>query len=94
MDAAGDLSLLLLDRDGESIPPNVTRLFLPAWPEKALPERTPTLLLAALIYEQISQRRRAAIRRIVRQLAFQGDQSAGQLLNLLRLTSTPSKKHH
>ena len=94
MDAAGDLSLVLLDRDRKPIPSNVTRLLHPAWPAKSLPEWTPALLLAALVYEQMNRRKKASIRQVVRQLAFEGNGSAGQLLNLLRLTSAPSKKHH
>jgi high-affinity K+ transport system ATPase subunit B len=87
MDAAGDLTLLLLERDGELIPGNVVRLKYPNWPETRVPEITPALFLALMVYEQLSQRRRQSILRMTRFLAFEGDRAAAKVQNLLRLSS-------
>jgi hypothetical protein len=84
MDAAGDLSLLPMYRRAEPIPDCVTRLFNRNWPERAMPERSPELLLALTVYGQLSKRKKESVHRMALHLAFEGDPSAGQLLNLLR----------
>ncbi len=84
MDAAGDLSLMLMYRNAEPIPECVTRLFNRGWPERTLPEQSPALLLALTVYGQLSKRKQQSVHRMALHLAFEGNPSAGQLLNLLR----------
>ena len=83
MDAAGFLSLLLLERDGEAIPTNVRRLDEPTG--GTLPSRTPELLLAMLVWSELPARGKENIRRAIRCMAYadKADPSAIQLNNLL-----------
>jgi len=83
MDAAGFLSLLLLDRDGEAIPTNVQRFDEPEG--GTLPSRTPELLLAMLVWSELPAKRKENVRRAIRCMAYadKADPSAVQLNNLL-----------
>jgi hypothetical protein len=71
MDAAGFLSLLLLERDGEAIPANVQRFDEPDGAE--LPSRSPALMLAMLMFETLPAKKRDRIRQTVRGLAYSQD---------------------
>lgn len=88
MEAAGDLSLIILDRRHEPVPNNVARLAHPGWPDESLPDRTPELLLAALIYEQLGVQKKRTVQCVARRLAFEGDRAAARASNFLRLIST------
>ncbi len=68
MDAAGFLSLLLLERDGEAIPANVQRFDEPDG--ASLPDRMPELLLAVLIWSGLPTKQRDRIQYIVRGMAY------------------------
>jgi hypothetical protein len=85
MDAAGFLSLLLLERDGEAIPANVQRFDEPDGAE--LPSRSPALMLAMLLFDALSAKQRDRIRQTVRGLAYSKDPmpDAVALNNALRI---------
>jgi hypothetical protein len=84
MDAAGFLSLLLLERDGQPIPAKVARFDEPKGP--TLPDRSPELLLAMLLWCELSPQKQARIKRAVRCMAYADppDPCALQLRNMLR----------
>lgn len=84
MSAAGDLSLLLLDREGEAIPAIVTRVAEPNGPE--MPPPNAALMLAVLMLEALPAKQRERVRRIVRGMAYseQPPEAAIQLHNVLR----------
>lgn len=92
MEAAGFLSLLLLDREGEAIPTNVQRIDEPDGME--LPDRSPTLMLAVLIFEALPAKKRERIRRIVRGMAYAQDPlpDAVRLHNVLRTGALNGKR--
>ena len=85
MSAAGFLSLLLLDRDGQTVPANVQRFDEPEGP--MLPERTPAFMLMMLIFEGLPKPQRDRIRQIIRGLAYSEHPlpEAVQLHNALRM---------
>jgi hypothetical protein len=68
MNAAGFLSLLLLDTDGKTIPANVQRF--DELGGAALPSPSPALMLATLMFEALTAKQQDRIRRIVRGLAY------------------------
>jgi hypothetical protein len=92
MSAAGFLSLLLMEREGEAIPDNVQRFDEPEGP--LLPERSPELLLALLLYAQLSPKKRDSIRSAIRGLAYGEvlDPAALQLNNLLSRRGLPASR--
>jgi hypothetical protein len=83
MDAAGYLSLLQLEREGEAFPANVQRLDEPNG--AALPERSPELLLALLIWDSLPAKQRERVKQSLRCLAYgkPADPCAVKLNNLL-----------
>lgn len=89
MDAAGLLSLLLMDRDGEQIPGNVERFDEPNGP--SMPPRTPSFILAMLMFETLPATQRKRVRTLVRGMAYAQDAhpEAIQLHNALRLRTLP-----
>ena len=84
MEAAGFLTLMLMDRDGEDIPANVQRMDEPQG--ETMPERTPELLLALMLWGELSARKRESICQQARCMAYatKPDPAAVQLHNLLR----------
>ena len=66
MGAAGLLSLLLLEREGESIPANVERIDKP---QEAL-TRSPELLLALAVFGSLPKRQRDRVQSTIRCLAY------------------------
>lgn len=84
IEAAGEISLRMLARDGEAQPPNVKRLDWHGNDDDSLPERTPALLLALCIFYGLSAKRREDVREKLRSYAFDYDRSAAQLLRLFR----------
>lgn len=84
MDAAGFLSLIMMEQAGETPPTNVCRL---DGLEQDLPERSPELLLALMLWEQLPAPNRDSIRRAVRGMAYgdKPDPCAVRLNNALRL---------
>ncbi len=85
IEAAGDLALMLMDRDGEKFPANVARLCVAD--SEPLPSRSPELLLGLLMFAQLPTARRNAVRSAVRCAAYGGTASAAvatQLHNALR----------
>jgi hypothetical protein len=87
MDAAGFLSLLLWDREGEPVPPNVQRFDEPDGP--TFPSREPVFILAMLIWEGLPAKQRDRITRLVRGMAYSKHPipEAVQLHNVLRIHS-------
>jgi hypothetical protein len=85
MEAAGFLSLLLMDRREEAIPANVQRFDEPQG--MTLPPRTPAFILLMLIFEGLPKRRRDRIKRLVRGMAYSERPlpEAVQLHNALRV---------
>jgi hypothetical protein len=83
MEAAGLLSMLLLERDGELIPANVQRIDEPEG--FALPARSPELLLALLIFATLPEQQQERVRRAIRCAAYNGkaDYCAIKLNNAL-----------
>lgn len=83
MDAAGLLSLMIMERDGEAVPENVERFDQPDGAE--LPKRTADLLFATLIWNVLSVEQQDRIRSTLRTMAY-GSPADGyglQLHNLL-----------
>lgn len=71
MDAAGFLSLMLMERSGERIPANVVRFDEPEGAGQ--PERSPALLLAVLMFSAFSKRQQEQVRRWIRGMAYSND---------------------
>jgi hypothetical protein len=84
MEAAGDLSLLLLDRDGEPAPENVERIVEPEG--VTTPPPSAALLLGIVVLSVLTDKQKQAVRSAVRVMAL-GDKNplpeATQLHNLL-----------
>jgi hypothetical protein len=83
MDAAGLLSLLLMDRDGEPIPANVER-FDGYGAEQ--PSKSPELLFALLIWSVLTANQQDRIRRQLRGMVYcskEPNAYAVQLHNML-----------
>jgi hypothetical protein len=87
MQAAGYLSLLLMDRSEEAIPANVQRFDEPEG--MTLPARTPAFILLMLIYDGLPKRQRDRIKRLVRGMAYSDRPlpEAVQLHNALRVAA-------
>ncbi len=83
MEAAGLLSLLLLDREGIDAPPLVVRF---DQQEALVPEPSAALMLAHLIWAGLPKRPQEAIRSAVRCAAF-GQNSAPAAVELHNLLS-------
>ena len=83
VEAAGLLSLLLLDRDGKPTPDNVQRFDEPAG--ATLPEKSPALLFALLLWSELPDAKQQRIRQQLRYMAYgaKPDPMAVQLHNLL-----------
>lgn len=83
MDAAGFLTLLIMDRENEPTPANVQRIDEPDGPE--FPSKSAALMLAILIFEALTPMQRERIKRTVRGLAYTADPllEARQLQNVL-----------
>jgi hypothetical protein len=91
MEAAGLLTLLIRDRDGEPIPPNVHRLDEPKG-AATYPDQSPALLLALLIWGELPPKKQERIRDLLRCMAYgpkHPDRSAVQLHNLLSGRRSP-----
>jgi hypothetical protein len=84
MDAAGLLSLLLLDREGESAPENVRRI--DNLDETAPPPRSVERMLLLLIFSALPPKKRESIKRLARCAAYgqDADAVAVELHNLLK----------
>jgi hypothetical protein len=83
MDAAGLLSLLLLDRDGATIPQNVRRFDELDVPEP--PKRSPELLLLLFLWNELPAKKRERIKEVIRHATYERspDPCYVQLHNLL-----------
>jgi hypothetical protein len=83
MDAAGFLSLQLLERDGGKIPANVQRFDEPEG--KVIPSQSPELLFALLVWNALPRQKKEGVKATVRVLAYEQNASpaAVQLNNLL-----------
>lgn len=83
MEAAGDLSLLIDERDGVPIPANVARIKTPFGAE--IPAKTPELLLVLSVWGVLEQRQRDEVRSTLRMLTYgYGCPIAAGLHELLR----------
>ena len=88
MGAAGMLTLQLMARDGERAPLNVRRFDrLDELDEFELPERSPELLLALFVWDQLPAAKRERVKSVIRCLAYGENAcaSAVRLDNLLSL---------
>ena len=85
IEAAGLLSLLLLDRRGETRPNNVERF--DRLDETARPERSPELLLLLFLWSELPAKKRERIQRTIRCAAYERspDRCYVELHNLLNL---------
>jgi hypothetical protein len=84
MDAAGLLSLLLLDRESEPAPYNVKRI--DNLDETAQPSRSVERMLLLLIFSALPEKKRESIKRLARCAAYgqDADAVAVELHNLLK----------
>jgi hypothetical protein len=85
MDAAGCLSLLIADRDGDEIPTNVQRIDEPTG--RLLPSRSDELLFALCIWQVLEPSQKERIEATLRPLAYSGrasDEGALKLYNMLK----------
>lgn len=82
MEAAGLLSLLILDRDGKAAPANVRRL---DELDETMPPRSPELLLLLFLWNELPTKKREHIKRTIRCATFEPspDPCYVQLHNLL-----------
>ena len=85
MDAAGFLTLMLMDREGKAIPQNVQRFDEPDGPD--LPARSPEILFLLLLWSELPAKRRERIRKTIQSAAYDRspDPCFVQLRNLLAL---------
>lgn len=83
MDAAGLLSLMIMERDGEAVPENVERFDEPGGAD--LPDRSPELLLATFIWQVLTVEQQDRILSPLRCMAYSKlpDPYALQIYNLL-----------
>jgi hypothetical protein len=83
IDAAGLLSLMVMERDGETVPDNVERFDRPGNSE--LPGRSAELLLATFIWQVLTAEQQDRILSSLRHMAYRSypDQHALQIYNLL-----------
>jgi hypothetical protein len=83
IDAAGKLSLLLLERDGETVSEKVQLIEEPNGPE--CPPKSPELLFSILIWGALSAEQRESVKATARRMAYDGqaDPCALQLHNML-----------
>jgi hypothetical protein len=81
--AAGFLSLLLMEREGEAVPANVQRFDEPDGP--ILPDRSPQLLLALLLWSQLPATKKERVKQTLRCMVYgdNPDPDALRLHNLL-----------
>jgi hypothetical protein len=85
MGAAGLLSLLIMERDGGCLPENVARFDEPGG-APAVPEPSAALLLALLLWGELSPTKKEKISSVLRCMAYGAkhpDPIAVQLHNLL-----------
>lgn len=84
MGAAGMLTLQLMARDGERAPLNVRRF--DRLDEFELPERSPELLLALFVWDQLPAAKRERVKSVIRCLAY-GEKACASAVRLDNLLS-------